>query len=199
MRLLAKWLIILKFKVEIIGLEYVPEKGPVILAANHVSRYDSIILGSIFKRNIHFMAKQELFRNRLSNWLFRNLYAIPVDRNQHMQIRPIRRSLYVIRNGEVFGIFPEGQRCRDGQKVQPKKGVAFLAYKSGAPVLPIALVGIRPGLRQPIKVVIGPLMDVKKIYIHDYAILSQIIMQQIIDMKSNHKEYEKELAPNHIV
>jgi 1-acyl-sn-glycerol-3-phosphate acyltransferase len=72
-----------------------------------------------------FLAKKELFQRRMTNWLFQKLHAIPVDRQSGMVIRPVRRSLKVIENGEVFGIFPEGKRCKNGEVSIRKKGVAF--------------------------------------------------------------------------
>lgn len=175
-RVISKILIFFKFRLDIIGLEHIPSDGPVIVAANHTSNYDPIILFSLFERKIHFLAKHELFRTRLSNWIFQNLHAIPVDRDSGIAIRPVRYSLKVIHRGEIFGIFPEGQRCRNGEMIQPKKGIAFLGLKAGAPILPIALIGGKKGWRQSVKVIIGPLIFSANLDMSEYSVLSQSIM-----------------------
>ncbi|MED1421035.1 lysophospholipid acyltransferase family protein [Bacillus smithii] len=136
---IAKLFIFLKFNIEIIGLEHVPPHKALIVAANHVSNYDPILLSCVLKRKIHFMAKAELFRNRFLKWFFTALYAIPVNRQSGIVIRPVRQSLQVLNNGEVFGIFPEGKRCKNGEVVQPKQGVAFIACKTNVPILQLRL------------------------------------------------------------
>lgn len=184
-RSIAKLFIRIKFRMEIIGMEHIPENGPVIVAANHTSNYDPIILFSAFQRKIHFLAKHELFRSRLSNWFFNKLHAIPVDRGG-VVIRPVRHSLKVINEGEVLGIFPEGSRCKNGEMVKPKKGVVFLGLKTRAPILPIVLVGVKKGLRQPVKVIIGPLIHVTDLGIVEYSALSQAIMDRIRELGKIH-------------
>jgi 1-acyl-sn-glycerol-3-phosphate acyltransferase len=76
----AKLFIQLKFRIQIIGLENIPSNTPLIVAANHVSNYDPILLSCMFDWKIHFMAKAELFRNFFSKWFFTSVYAFPVDR-----------------------------------------------------------------------------------------------------------------------
>lgn len=185
-RVLSKILIFFKFRLDIIGSEHIPIDGPVIVAANHSSNFDPIILSTLFERKIHFIAKHELFRTRISNWFFQKLHAIPVDRNSGIAIRPVRCSLKVIHSGEIFGIFPEGQRCRNGEIIQPKKGVAFFGLKTGAPILPIALIGVKKGWRQPAKVIIGPLFFAAELNTTNYSILSQSIMDRVRELSQIH-------------
>lgn len=183
-RMLAKLYVFLIFKVKIVGIEHVPKNGAVIVAANHISNNDPIILMSLLDRKIHFIAKQELFRFRVSKWFFKKLSAIPVEREGGNVIRPVRESLAVIYQGEVFGIFPEGKRCRHDETVRPKKGVAFFGYHTGASILPITLVRMKKGFRRPIKVLIGSLIDVTTLHTTDYSVLSEFIMKQIREMKN---------------
>lgn len=187
----AKLLIQLKFRIEIIGLENVPKHNAIIVAANHVSNYDPILLSCILKQKIHFMAKAELFHNRFLKRFFTAVYAIPVDRQSGIVIRPVRRILQIIKSGEVFGIFPEGQRCKNGELVQPKKGVAFFACKTNVPILPIAIIGVNKGYRVPIKIVIGSTVHVSDFDSSDYSSLSQAIMNQIRELEKNYSVQAK--------
>ncbi|MFB4166187.1 lysophospholipid acyltransferase family protein [Alteribacillus sp. JSM 102045] len=114
-------------------MEHVPTQNALIVAANHISNYDPLLLSCVMKRNIHFMAKAELFRNRFLKWFFTAVYVISVDRQSKIVIRPVRQALRIINSGEVSGIFPEGKRCKNGELVQPKKGVAFIACKTNTP------------------------------------------------------------------
>lgn len=187
----AKLLIQIKFRIEIIGLEHVPKHNAFIVAANHVSNYDPILLSCILKRKIHFMAKAELFRNRFLKRFFTSLYAIPVNRQSGIVIRPIRQILKIIHSGEVFGIFPEGQRCKNGEIVQPKKGVAFFASKTNVPILSIAIIGVNKGYRVPIKIVIGSTVNVSDFDRSDYSSLSLAIMNQIRELEKNYSVQDK--------
>jgi 1-acyl-sn-glycerol-3-phosphate acyltransferase len=182
----AKLFIQLKFRIQIIGLENIPSNTPLIVAANHVSNYDPILLSCMFDWKIHFMAKAELFRNFFSKWFFTSVYAFPVDRQSGIAIRPIRQALAIINTGKVFGIFPEGKRCKNGEMVQPKKGVAFIAAKTNAPILPIAIIGVKKGIRPPLKIVIGPQVNVCQLDNSDYTSLSRYVMDQINDLELKH-------------
>ncbi|WP_026584325.1 lysophospholipid acyltransferase family protein [Bacillus sp. J33] len=182
----VKLLMLLKFRIQIIGLENIPSNTPLIVAAKHVSNYDPILLSCMFDWKNHFMAKAELFCNFFSKWFFTNVYAFPVDRQSGIAIRPIRRALAIIKTGDVFGIFPEGKRCKNGEIVQPKKGVAFIASKTNAPILPIAIIGINKGIRSPLKIVIGPQVNVCQLDNSDYSSLSRYVMDRIKDLEKMH-------------
>lgn len=182
---IAKLLVSIKFRIEVNGIEFFPGSGPVIVAANHGSGYDPIILGTIIKRNIHFLAKKELFSCFASRWFLSKLHGIPVDRSSGNAIRPVRCCLRLLNHGEVLGIFPEGKRCKPGEIVQPKKGVAYFAVKTGAPIVPVALVGVAKGFRKPVKVSIGTPIDPVQFGVTDYSQISQLIMKQIRNMTAN--------------
>jgi 1-acyl-sn-glycerol-3-phosphate acyltransferase len=177
-RFLAGLFIRIKFRVTIVGLEHVPKKGPVIIAANHTSNYDPILLCTILTRKAHFMAKHELFLHPVTRWFFTKLHAIPVNRSG-VVISAVRRSLQVINSGEVFGIFPEGTRCKNGERVKPKKGVAFLGLKTNAPIVPIALIGVQKGWRPSVTVMVGAPVYPHDSGIKEYVALSHSIMNRI--------------------
>lgn len=138
---LLTWLVLgLISRHEVIGLENVPRTGKFLLMANHVSWLDPPILGWLIPRRITFMAKEELFRNWFVRWVVANYGAFPIRRGEGDR-QALREALKVLDSGGVLGMFPEGTRSRDGQLQAGQPGIALLALRSGAPVLPVAIVG----------------------------------------------------------
>lgn len=122
------------------GLHNLPVKGPVILAANHVSLWDPVVIGVVARRPIHFMAKAELFEHPWLAWFFTNLNAFPVHRKAGDRTA-LRRSMTLMEHQEVLGIFPEGFRNRTGDEAKAQTGAAMIAVKTGAPIIPVACIG----------------------------------------------------------
>ncbi len=122
------------------GLHNIVEKGPLILAANHVSYWDAIVVALAINRPINFMAKAELFNYPILGFLIKNLNAFPVKRGIADR-NAIKTALLVLEEGKVLGIFPEGMRNLKGEDLKAQAGVALIALKSGAPVIPVACVG----------------------------------------------------------
>ncbi|HEV2770048.1 MAG TPA: 1-acyl-sn-glycerol-3-phosphate acyltransferase, partial [Solirubrobacteraceae bacterium] len=137
------------FRMSRIGREHVPADGPVILAANHRSFIDPFLIATMVRRPVFFVAKRELFAHRLVAWYLNNLGAFPVDRGKaDADAMGTARSL--LERGECVVIFPEGTRTRPGALGSPRRGVGRLALETGAPVVPLALIGteaIRRGWR----------------------------------------------------
>ncbi|MCX4834079.1 1-acyl-sn-glycerol-3-phosphate acyltransferase [Streptomyces sp. NBC_00006] len=137
----------LLFRPRIEGLEYIPESGAAIVAGNHLSFSDHFLMPAIIKRRITFLAKAEYFtgpgiRGRLTATFFRSAGQIPVDRSgKEAGKAAIREGLGVLRRGELLGIYPEGTRSHDGRLYKGKVGVAAMALKAGAPVVPCAMIG----------------------------------------------------------
>ena len=127
------------------GLNRLPRQGPVILAINHLSMLDPILVGAVVPRVIHFMAKEELFRYPGLGWLLRRVHAFPVRRGQADR-EALATALQLLRAGEVVGIFPEGTRSADGRLLPLQSGTAFLALKSGATVVPVAIAGTQQAM-----------------------------------------------------
>lgn len=113
-------------------------KGGVIFICNHVSMKDPVLLGLISPRVIHFMAKKELFENKIANALFRAAYAFPVDRGS-ADIKSIKSAIKVLEKGCAFGIFPEGRRMIADRMDAFEMGTSMIAMRSGVPVVPIYL------------------------------------------------------------
>ncbi|SCL38861.1 1-acyl-sn-glycerol-3-phosphate acyltransferase [Micromonospora rhizosphaerae] len=158
-RLVIAPLVRLLYRPVIEGRENVPRHGAVILAANHLSFIDSIVIPLAAPRPVAFLAKAEYFQQPgLKGWLTRTcltgINAIPVRRGDHRAAQTsLQVALDVLADGRAFGIHPEGSRSRDGRIYRGRTGVAWLALASGAPVVPVAVLGtdrIQPvGARLP--------------------------------------------------
>lgn len=122
------------------GAENVPKDGPVILAANHIGLGDGPLLFMASPRGAHFMTKKSMIDGRLG-WLLKASGQFPVDRNNGRV--GLQIALDLLREGRVVAMFPEGTRGT-GTGADLKAGVAWLAQRSGAPVVPVAILGTRP-------------------------------------------------------
>ncbi len=129
------------------GLENVPASGGVILASNHLSFADSMVIPIVAPRRVAFLAKSDYFtgtgiRGALQRGWFEGLGMLPVDRDDsRAAIASLDTALQVLGRGEAFGIYPEGTRSRDGRLYRGRTGVAHLALTAGVPVVPVGLVG----------------------------------------------------------
>lgn len=129
------------------GLENFPTKGPVILASNHLSFIDSILIPLITPRRVAFLAKSEYWtspgiKGRFMKGFFTGIGALPIKRGEHRGAQAtLDTALEIVESGVAFGIYPEGTRSRDGRLYRARVGVGWLALKSGAPVVPVGLIG----------------------------------------------------------
>src|SRR5919202_2124777 len=174
---LAWWIVGFVFRVvwrpRIIGVENVPRTGAVIIASNHQSFIDSVVIPIAVPRRVRFLAKAEYFegkglRGRGTAAFFHLIDAVPVRRTGNRDsMRSLESALEVLREGTAFGIYPEGTRSRDGRLYRGRTGVGWLALTSGAPVVPVGLTGtdrVQPvgarGVRiAPVRVRFGPPVD----------------------------------------
>ncbi|MEQ6376207.1 lysophospholipid acyltransferase family protein [Bacillaceae bacterium S4-13-58] len=167
------------YHIKIHGKEKVPKSGPVIICSNHISNIDPLIVGITSPRVIHFMAKEELFKNNWIGWILKNVNAFPVKRGFRDR-NALRKGLAVLEEKHVLGLFPEGTRSKDGQ---PKKGLAgagFFALRSGAPVVPCAILGPYQKFK-PLHVIYGEPMDIQKMIEEDLSAqeVTDRIMEEI--------------------
>lgn len=129
-----------KFNYKVIGLENIPETDGVILAGNHISLYDPILVALTCARPVNFMAKKELFKYKISDWFLRNIGAFPVDRD-NPDIKTIKYAIKLVRDDNVLGIFPEGTRSQTEDILPFKEGAEKIAKVSKTPIVPFSIVG----------------------------------------------------------
>ncbi|MDT0201564.1 lysophospholipid acyltransferase family protein [Nocardioides sp. AE5] len=143
LRPLARWIISRRFTVRTRGTWHVPEAGPVILAANHVGVVDGPLLAIFSPRPVHALTKQEMFEGKLGGFLHHS-GQIPLNRFA-ADPSAMKACIAVLRAGRVAGVFPEGTRGA-GDLARFHGGAAYLALVTGAPVVPVTMLGTRePG------------------------------------------------------
>ncbi len=126
------------FNIKIVGKENIPKKGGYIAACNHQSYWDPVFMGMVLKGKFAFMAKKELFTNRVFAWLITKFGAFPIERGKR-DGGAIETAIERIHMGKVFIIYPEGTRSKDGKLGRGKSGVALIAGKAKAPILPMCI------------------------------------------------------------
>jgi 1-acyl-sn-glycerol-3-phosphate acyltransferase len=144
----------LLFRPRVEGAANIPGTGPVILAGNHLTFIDSLILPLVTGRQVFFIGKDEYvtgrsLRGRLMAWFFTGVGMIPVDRDgARGGVAALMTGRRVLDEGRVFGIYPEGTRSPDGRLYRGRTGIARLTLMTGAPVVPFAMIGtdrVQPG------------------------------------------------------
>lgn len=122
------------------GLENVPREGALLVASNHMSYLDPVVVGNAFPRELYYMAKSELFDIPLFSSLIRLYNAFPVERGR-ADLKAIETTLKLLNEGKSVLIFPEGTRSRTGRLQRARGGVGIIAYKAKVPVLPTYISG----------------------------------------------------------
>jgi 1-acyl-sn-glycerol-3-phosphate acyltransferase len=149
------------------GVQHVPASGPAILCGNHLSVLDPVVVGVLVPRTVHYLAKREVFGRRW-RWLFAHLGVIPVAREGGLAGESsLDRGGRVLHAGALLALYPEGTRSPDGRLYRGKTGAVRLAIRTGAPIVPIGIVGTRNAMppharvprRAPVVVRFGPAMD----------------------------------------
>jgi 1-acyl-sn-glycerol-3-phosphate acyltransferase len=179
----------LAFRPRVTGRHHVPAQGAAIIASNHLSALDTLLIAVLLRRRVTFLAKAEYFtkpgvRGRLMSALMANCGFIPVDRSSPSEGKAaLATGLRVLAEGGILGVYPEGTRSPDGRLYRGRTGIARLALESGAPVVPVALAGTRqalpPGRRWPrlrgVRVQIGEPLRFSRDgrSLHDQALLRE--------------------------
>lgn len=152
----------LLYRPKVINREYIPKEGAVLLVGNHRHLFDCLMAGISTKRTIHYLAKKELFKKRLSRWFFKTVGCIPVDR-QNKNPEAKKEATEFLKSGNVIGIFPEGGRNRTENDLNEFKfGAVSLASKSGASVVPFAIIGEYKFFSKNLKIIFSKPYKIKK-------------------------------------
>ena len=134
-------------RAEVTGLENVPKEGGFIVASNHLSFFDSLIIQALTPRDVAFFAKAEYFttpgvKGKMMKSFFESVGSIPVQRGeQAASVAALDSLVEIIEGGSGIGIYPEGTRSRDGKLYRGRTGVGWLALTTGVPVVPVGLIG----------------------------------------------------------
>lgn len=129
------------------GTQHIPRTGGVLIASNHRSFIDSVVIPTVSPRRVYFLGKSDYFtgtgvRGAVSRAWFSSVGMIPVERDDpRAAVNSLDTALEVLRRGDAFGIYPEGTRSRDGRLYRGHVGVAHLAMTADVPVVPVGLIG----------------------------------------------------------
>lgn len=141
MRPICNGIFALIMPIKVTGRENLPMEGPFVLCANHVCALDPLMLAlKVPKRHVRFLAKAELFEKKFAAWLLRALGAFPVHRGQR-DMAAMRESLNLLKEGHAVGIFPQGTRSRDNQRLKMENGVSLIVLRAKVPVIPAYIGG----------------------------------------------------------
>ena len=192
-QLLGKWFFYTLAQVDCEGLDNIPQSGPCIVASNHISNFDVGYMGASLPRFPHFMAKRELYKNRLLGWFIRQLGSFPVHRGES-DVWALNQAGQVLETGQLLFMFPEGTRSgRQAQMRRAKVGAIKLALEHQALVVPAAIWGtqnVRFGQRRhnQVSIRIGQALDVVAMagspphHHNTYRELTIVLMKEIAAM-----------------
>lgn len=130
------------WRINVTGMHHVPTAGPAIFCPNHISFFDSVVLPAVLPRRISYVGKAEYLDSWKTRYIFPALGMIPIERGGGSSSqRALDTAAHVLERGELFGIYPEGTRSRDGKLHKGHTGPARLAIRTGAPIIPVGISG----------------------------------------------------------
>lgn len=174
------------FPITVHGLDNIPNDGNLVLASNHASNWDPIFISIGVSRQIHWMAKKELFKNKFLASFLNKLGAFPVDR-EDTDINAIKNALRVLKDDGILGIFPEGTRVDGFDLSNAKHGAALLSVRSKSPILPVYIESNYKVFRK-INIYIGKPINYwkdleRRPSSQDYTTISEDLLSTIYNLK----------------
>lgn len=183
------------FQAAIRGEENIPSRGPVLIAPNHVSFLDPVAVGTAARRQLYYLARDDLFTIPFLGWLIKNLHAFPVKKDRP-DPKAIKRVLQVLKRGNALLLFPEGTRSLNGKLLPGELGIGMLAWHSRATVIPVAIMGSERALpvdakwirREKIEVRFGKAISPEEFPKREkrretYQALSNMIMERVRELR----------------
>lgn len=187
------------FRLRIIGAENVPEKGPMLLCANHQSFIDPPLAGVALPRGLYFMARHDLFTIPVFGKIISRVHAFPVKRSGAGDPTAFKHIFRLLEQGRAVLVFPEGTRSKDGNLQRGMPGAGFIAYHAKVPVIPCYIYGswdVLPRNRNMVrfhqlKVFFGSPVCLEKYYLQEknkatYQEISNAIMAEIAGLKKKY-------------
>ncbi len=192
-----KLLFSIVFRRKVVGAENIPQDGPALICANHQSFIDPPLVGSSVKRQVHYMARHDLFTVPVLGWLIARVNAFPVKRSGGGDPAAFKNIFRLLEEKEIVLLFPEGTRSRDGNLQKPSPGAGLMVYQSRVPVIPCYVHGSREVLPRsskflhfhPLTVTFGRPIDFSAYYQREkskdlYREMSAKIMSEISVLKA---------------
>jgi 1-acyl-sn-glycerol-3-phosphate acyltransferase len=175
------------YRIEAIGLENFPKEGGVLLCANHIHNFDPLVVGIMAPRPVHYMAKEEIFSVPVLGKVVKMCNAFPVKRG-FSDREALRTGLKLLKDGHVFGLFPEGTRSKNGELGKGLSGAGFFALRTDALVVPCAIIGPYKSFRK-LKVVYGEPIDLDGLRKEKASAeqVTELIMSKIDKLKKEHQ------------
>lgn len=155
---LVKFAMKLRYKINVVGADNIPETGPVIIASMHKSELDPPLVATTIKRELSFFAKEELFKIPVLGFIISKLNAFPVSRGKSDRAA-LKKSVEVLEAGNMLLIFPEGTRSKTDDLGEFQEGASFIAMKANAQIVPTAIVG-KYDRKDGVKIIYGKPIDV---------------------------------------
>ncbi len=176
------------YRFEVIGYENIPKEGGVLICSNHISNFDPPVVGiTAAPRQVHFMAKAELFKVPVLGPLVRSFGTFPVKRGMSDR-EALRVALKILKDGKILGLFPEGTRSVNGELGKGLSGAGFFALRSNAAVVPCAIIGPYKAFSR-LKVVYGKPINMEELREQKASadVVTEVIMAEIKNLIEKNK------------
>lgn len=175
------------YRIEVKGKEHFPKEGAILLCSNHIDNLDPPTVGISAPRQVHFMAKEELFQVPVLGGIVRKVGSFPVKRGMSDR-EALRNGLNVLKDGGVLGLFPEGTRSKDGKLGKGLAGAGFFALRSNALVVPCAVIGTYKPF-QKVKVFFGEPINLDPLRERKATAeeATELIMSKIAELLEKHR------------